>query len=83
MREAVLATWHIRSKKDGPGFQDHAYPLQRKAIVGQGERVLLARWREEDSIRQDEQVLACSVRSRKRERCRREVFFRRHLDQRR
>ncbi len=78
----VLATWHIRSKKDGLGLQDHSFPLRRNSIVGQGERVLLAGWREEDFIRQAKQVLACSRRSRKRD-AGREVFFQKNLDQRR
>jgi hypothetical protein len=54
--------------------------LARNSMEGQGELIHLAKWREEDSIRLDKHVLACSVRFRKRERCRPEVFFLRHLD---
>jgi len=40
--ETVLATWHIRSRKDGLGLPDHSYPWARNSIEGQGKRVLLA-----------------------------------------
>src|SRR6266699_5995072 len=36
--KAVLATWYIRSKKDGLGLLDHSYPLTRNPIEGQGNR---------------------------------------------
>jgi len=39
---SVMATWNIRSKKDGLGFPDHAFPLARNSMEGQWERVLLA-----------------------------------------
>src|SRR5258708_13535876 len=34
----VLATWYIRSKKDGLGLLEHSYPLTRNPIEGQGNR---------------------------------------------
>jgi glucose/sorbosone dehydrogenase len=37
----VLATWHIRSRKDGLGLPDHSYPWARNSIEGQGKPVLL------------------------------------------
>src|SRR5216683_3760346 len=33
---AVLATWHIRSRKDGLGLPDHYNPWARNSIEGQG-----------------------------------------------
>src|SRR3989442_6342586 len=40
--QAVMATWNMRSKKDGLGFPDHAFPLARNSMEGQWEGVLLA-----------------------------------------
>jgi hypothetical protein len=42
MKIPVMATWNSRSKKDGLGFPDHAFPLARNSMEGQWERVLLA-----------------------------------------
>ncbi len=36
--DPVLATWYIRSKKDGLGLLEHSYPLTRNPIEGQGNR---------------------------------------------
>jgi hypothetical protein len=66
----VLATWIIRSKKDGLGLLDHAYPLTRNPMDGQGEPVLLAGWREKDSIRQAHRRRSGSTCSRKPSGCR-------------
>jgi hypothetical protein len=38
----VLATWIIRSKKEGLGQHDHSFPLARNSMEGQWEPVLLA-----------------------------------------
>jgi hypothetical protein len=43
-------------KKDGLGLLDHAYPLTRNLKESQGEPVLLAGWREKDSIKQAHQI---------------------------
>jgi len=54
-------------QKTGLGLLDHSFPLPWNSREGQGEAVPLPGWREEVSIRQDKQVPAYSMHSRKRE----------------
>ncbi len=57
-------------KKDGLGLPDRSFPLARNSMEGQTEPVLLAGWREEDSIRQEQRILSGSMRGGKSSGCR-------------
>src|SRR6266567_1849324 len=70
MKHVVLATWYIRSKKDGPSPLRSLLSLDTELDGGTGEPVLLTGWREEDAVRQAYCRRSSSTRSQKPSGCR-------------